>query len=108
LALFLRYQTANDRAFHRCLGDLLKLRAEKRKAEIGFERKERERESAEIRLAAEKRKQDRHESDLMLAQAKADHQALTNMMLGHSHPHLRPFASAAADRIIAAATGKAA
>src|SRR5581483_7717012 len=35
-ALFLRYQTTNERAFHRCLNDLLKLRAEKRKQAIGF------------------------------------------------------------------------
>ena len=38
LALYLRYQTTHERAFHKALNDLLKLRAEKRKAEIGFER----------------------------------------------------------------------
>jgi hypothetical protein len=37
LALYIRYQTTNDRAFHKCLDQLLKLRAEKRKQEIGFE-----------------------------------------------------------------------
>jgi hypothetical protein len=37
LALYLRYQTTHERAFHKCLNDLLKLRAEKRKNEIGFE-----------------------------------------------------------------------
>ncbi|MGI8960130.1 MAG: hypothetical protein ACR2IV_10295 [Bryobacteraceae bacterium] len=37
LALYLRYQTTNERAFHKCLNDLLKLRAEKRKQGIGFE-----------------------------------------------------------------------
>jgi hypothetical protein len=37
LALYLRYQTTHERAFHKCLNDLLKLRAEKRKTEIGFE-----------------------------------------------------------------------
>src|SRR6185437_1082100 len=42
LALFLRYQTANDRVFHKALNELLKLRAEKRKAEIGFESQQRE------------------------------------------------------------------
>ncbi len=36
-ALYLRYQTTNDRGFHNCINTLLKLRAEKRKAEIGFE-----------------------------------------------------------------------
>src|SRR5690348_11013261 len=32
LALYLRYQTMHERAFHKALNDLLKLRAEKRKA----------------------------------------------------------------------------
>jgi hypothetical protein len=36
-SLYLRYQTTHTRAFHRSLNDLLKLRAEKRKAELGFE-----------------------------------------------------------------------
>src|SRR5947209_15661227 len=36
LALYIRYQTTNDRAFHKCLDQVLKLRAEKRKAQIGF------------------------------------------------------------------------
>ena len=38
LALYLRYQTTHDRAFHKCSDQLRKLRAEKRKAEIRFER----------------------------------------------------------------------
>ena len=37
LALFMRYRTSHERAFHKCLNELLKLRAEKRKIEIGFE-----------------------------------------------------------------------
>jgi hypothetical protein len=37
LALYLRYQTTHDRAFHKCLNDLLKLRAERRREQIGFE-----------------------------------------------------------------------
>ncbi|HEX4810438.1 MAG TPA: hypothetical protein VH325_15985 [Bryobacteraceae bacterium] len=32
LALYMRYETTHDRAFHKCLSDLLKLRAERRKA----------------------------------------------------------------------------
>jgi hypothetical protein len=40
LSLYLRYQTTHERAFHKALNDLLKLRAEKRKAEIGFERQQ--------------------------------------------------------------------
>ena len=36
-ALYLRYQTTHARAFHKCLNDLLKLKSERRKAELGFE-----------------------------------------------------------------------
>jgi hypothetical protein len=36
LVLYLRYQTTHDRAFHKCLSELLKLRADKRKVENGF------------------------------------------------------------------------
>jgi hypothetical protein len=54
LSLFLRYQTTHERAFHKALNDLLKLRAEKRKTEIGFERKE------HIR-AEQTRKQEKHQ-----------------------------------------------
>jgi len=81
LALFLRYQTTNDRAFHRALTDLLKLKAEKRKQEIGFE-SQRRREAAESRReAAEKRKQDLHEYAVMLAEAKVTHQQIMNLNL---------------------------
>jgi hypothetical protein len=37
LALYLRYETTHERAFHKCLNELLRIRAEKRKQEIGFE-----------------------------------------------------------------------
>jgi hypothetical protein len=36
LSLFMRYESMHERAFHKCLADLLKLRAEKQKQEIGF------------------------------------------------------------------------
>ena len=74
LALFIRYQTTHDRAFHRSLNDLLKLRAERRKAEIGFESQRRAEADHIRREAAEKRKQERHKWDIMLAEAKVDHQ----------------------------------
>ncbi len=83
-SLFLRYQTTNDRAFHKCLSDLLKLRAEKRRVEIGFER-QRQREAEEARKqAVEKRKQDVHKLDVLLAEGKADHQLLLNSQLEYS------------------------
>jgi hypothetical protein len=50
LALFLRYQTTHQRAFHKCLNDLLKLRAEKRKQEIGFESQNQKKELNEARV----------------------------------------------------------
>jgi hypothetical protein len=74
LALFLRYQTTHDRAFHRSLNDLLKLRAERSKAEIGFESQKRAEADHLRREAAEKRKQERHKWDLLLAEARVDHQ----------------------------------
>jgi hypothetical protein len=37
LALLLRYQTTHERGFHKALNDLLKLRASRRKEQIGFE-----------------------------------------------------------------------
>ncbi len=84
--LFMRYQTTNDRAFHKCLNDLLKLRAEKRRAEIGFER-QRQREAEDARKeSVEKRKQDLHRMNVLLAEAKVDHQILLNSQIEHSIP----------------------
>ena len=36
-ALYLRYATTHERAFHKCLADLLKLRSTRQKIEFGFE-----------------------------------------------------------------------
>jgi hypothetical protein len=81
LALYLRYQITNERAFHKCLSDLLKLRAEKRKQEIGFESQTRKRADQTRREAAETRKQQLHRWAVLLAQAKVDNQELQNMRL---------------------------
>jgi len=81
LALFLRYQTTHDRAFHRALNDLLKLRADKRKQEIGFESQRLKAAAESRRESAEKRKQDRHKLDILLAEAKLNHQELLNCEL---------------------------
>jgi hypothetical protein len=67
LALYLRYQTTNERAFHKCLNDLLKLRAEKRKTETGFESQKRKAEEHEM-------KKDHHKWSLALAEAKLYYQ----------------------------------
>jgi hypothetical protein len=81
LALYLRYQTTHQRAFHRSLNDLLKLRAEKRKAEIGFESQKQKQALIELRQSAENRRQERHKWDVLLAEAKTDHQLLLNSNL---------------------------
>ena len=90
-ALYLRYQTTNDRAFHRCLNDLLKLRAEKRRTEIGFE-------SQKQKQAGEVRKQERHSWAILHAQGKADNQILQNMQFEGSAERV----TAGINRILAA------
>lgn len=93
LALYIRYQITNDRAFYKALNEFLKLRAETRKAEIGFESQERKRneegrkiKELAIKEAADHRKQERHRFDLLLAAAKVDHHLLRNSIPVHSAP----------------------
>ncbi len=81
LALYLRYQTTHERAFHKSLNDLLKLRAQKRKTEIGFESQQRQRAEHARRQAAEKRKQELHKWKVLLAEAEVDHRVLLNLNL---------------------------
>ncbi len=90
-ALFLRYQTTNDRGFHTCLNQLLKLRAEKRRVQIGFESQKR-REAEEARQAAqETRQQQLHKQQLWMLQAKNEHQELQNSLIdpGYTDPKKR-------------------
>jgi hypothetical protein len=81
LALFLRYQTTHDRAFHKALGTLLKLRAEKRKTEIGFVSQQRQTEEHARKQAVEKRKQELHKWKVLYAQAEVDHRIMLNVNL---------------------------
>jgi hypothetical protein len=81
LALYLRYQTTNERAFHKCLNALLKLRTEKRKQEIGFESQKDKQADQTRREASETRKQELHRWAVLLAEAKLDHQLMQNIML---------------------------
>jgi hypothetical protein len=94
-ALWLRYQTTNDRAFHKCVDQLLKLRAQRLKEVIGFERRNREadaheqklsrgREEAEVRQNHERQRAERHQLAVSLAEAKLNQQILVNSA------HLRP------------------
>jgi hypothetical protein len=81
LALYLRYQTTNERAFHKCLNALLKLRAEKRRQETGFESQKDKQADQTRREASETRKQELHRWAVLLAEAKLDHQLMQNIML---------------------------
>ena len=81
LALFLRYQATHDRGFHKCLNDLLKLRAEKRREQIGFVSQQHKQADQTRREATENRKQERHKWAVLLDQAKLDHQSLQNRAL---------------------------
>ena len=71
LALYLRYQTTHDRAFHKCLTDLLKLRAEKHKQEIGFE-------SQQQKQADQVRRQEMHEARLKAVNARTVEREIDN------------------------------
>jgi len=86
LALYLRYRTSHERAFHKCLNELLKLRAEKRKTEIGFESQKRVKEEHTRKQEKHEMAKKYHEVDLLLAEAKVEHQqALTlNQEMTHT------------------------
>jgi hypothetical protein len=81
LALYLRYQTTHDRTFHKSLSDLLKLKAEKRKAEIGFESQQRQQAEEARKQAVEKRRQELHKWKVLYAEAEVDHQVMLNLNL---------------------------
>jgi hypothetical protein len=84
LPLYLRYQVTHERAFHKCLNDLLKLRAAMRKAEIGFESQKHRQADQTRREAAESRRQELHRWSVLLGEAKVEHQDLLNLNLRHS------------------------
>ena len=75
LALYLRYQTTHDRAFHKCLSDLLKLRAERRKA-LESEKK------SEIGFESQKRKEELHEARVRLLNAQAENKEMDTDIRG--------------------------
>ncbi|MBV9083697.1 MAG: hypothetical protein JOZ62_13540 [Acidobacteriaceae bacterium] len=99
LALMIRYQTTHQRAFHKCLKELLTLRAQRRKerldeaalcqraedSKIGFEsqeRKQREKDVADFRKAkSEARKDEVHQARMSLLISKTTHQELKNQQL---------------------------
>jgi hypothetical protein len=84
LALYIRYQTTNERIFSKCLNELLKVRAEKRKQQIGFESQKHKQADQTRREAGENRKQELHRYSVLLIEAKFEHQDLQNFSLRQS------------------------
>ena len=81
-SLYLRYQTTHPRAFHKSLNDLLKLRAEQRKADHGFEAQKHKEEENQ-------RKIERHAAQMVLKDARTRHQIAANAVQqgkGRCHP----------------------
>jgi hypothetical protein len=52
LGLYLRYQSTNDRAYHKALSQLLRLRSDRRRSQIGFESQKARNDVQEIKLVA--------------------------------------------------------
>src|SRR5208282_5331910 len=52
LGLYLRYQSTNDRAYHKALSQLLRLRSDRRRSQIGFESQKERNEMQQANLAA--------------------------------------------------------
>jgi hypothetical protein len=81
-ALYLRYQTTHERGFHKCLSELLKLRAQKRKDEIGFESQKAKQADQERKRKEDAQKQELHQARTRLANAKAAHLELDTDIKG--------------------------
>ena len=79
LSLSLRYQIAHERAFHKALNDLLKLRAEKRKAEIGFERQQHARQEQTRKQEKHEMTKERHKWKILLDEVKVEGQQLRDL-----------------------------
>ncbi|MGH9696563.1 MAG: hypothetical protein ACRD5Z_20620, partial [Bryobacteraceae bacterium] len=79
LALYLRYQTTHERAFHKALNDLLKLRATKRKTEIGFESQQRAKREETRKQEKHDMRKERHKWEIFLAEVKVDGQQLRDL-----------------------------
>jgi hypothetical protein len=71
LALYIRYGTTHSRAFYKALHELQKLRAEKRKQEIGFVSQERKAAEEKRRETKNVHRQEMHEARLWLTEAQA-------------------------------------
>jgi len=78
--LYLRYQTTHTRTFHKCLNDLLKLRSEHRKEDLGFEAQARKEEELRIKNEQHEMKKQSQYWEVLHKDAKACHQLTMNLM----------------------------
>jgi hypothetical protein len=79
LALYLRYQTTHERGFHKALNDLLKLRAARRKEQIGFESQQRAARDQTRKQEKHEMQKERHKWQILLAEVKVDGQQLRDL-----------------------------
>ncbi|HZS53527.1 MAG TPA: hypothetical protein VFA65_03930, partial [Bryobacteraceae bacterium] len=100
LAPYIRYQAHFERLFQRALKDLLTLRAEKRKEQIGFvsqqarEAKEARSQAAEIRRESdETRKAEQHKLKMSILQAKLERELIQTGPTNRSTTEPRALAS---------------
>jgi len=77
-SLYLRYQTTHTRAFHKSLNDLLKLRAESRKTQNGFEAQARKEEELRIKNERHEMKKQSHYWEVLRKDAETCQQIATN------------------------------
>jgi len=95
LGLYLRYQSTNDRAYHKALSQLLRLRSGRRSSEIGFESQKARNELQQVKLAAltaalqrqqtqalraQEMKEELHAAKLRQAEARANYAELEDYM----------------------------
>ena len=77
--LYMRYESQHERAYNSCFNQLLKLRAEKRSAQIGFERQK------QLCQQAEERKQ-RHEITIKARQVDIDCKIVRTLRTSANNP----------------------
>ena len=70
-SLYLRYQTTHTRAFHKSLNDLVKLRAERRKEQNGFEAQTRKQEEIAVQNERHEMKRQTHYWEVLKKDAEA-------------------------------------
>jgi hypothetical protein len=91
-SLYLRYQTTHTRAFHKSLNDLIKLRAEKRKADRGFEAQKRQEEQDRLKNERHEMKKQAHSAEMAKKEAQTRHQiGLNAIQQGRGRFEVRNF-----------------